>query len=71
MAQAPNTPLLTWLRAFEAAARLGSLKGAAEELSVTPSTISHHVRDLDARGTVGSLAVVAAGTRTPCKTVAR
>lgn len=49
MTQPPTTPPLTWLRAFEAAARLGSLKGAAEELSVTPSTISHHVRDLEAR----------------------
>jgi LysR family glycine cleavage system transcriptional activator len=47
--QPPTTPPLTWLRAFEAAARLGSLKSAAEELSVTPSTISHHVRDLEAR----------------------
>jgi len=49
MTQPPTTPPLTWLRAFEAAARLGSLKSAAEELSVTPSTISHHVRDLEAR----------------------
>jgi LysR family transcriptional regulator, glycine cleavage system transcriptional activator len=49
MTQQPTTPPLTWLRAFEAAARLGSLKDAAEELSVTPSTISHHVRDLEAR----------------------
>jgi LysR family glycine cleavage system transcriptional activator len=49
MSQPPATPPLTWLRAFEAAARLGSLKDAAEELSVTPSTISHHVRDLEAR----------------------
>ncbi len=49
MTQPPTTPPLTWLRAFEAAARLGSLKDAAEELSVTPSTISHHVRDLEAR----------------------
>jgi LysR family glycine cleavage system transcriptional activator len=49
MTRVPATPPLTWLRAFEAAARLGSLKDAAEELSVTPSTISHHVRDLEAR----------------------
>ena len=49
MTQSSTTPPLTWLRAFEAAARLGSLKEAAEELSVTPSTISHHVRDLEAR----------------------
>src|SRR5262249_11248620 len=44
-----STPPLTWLRAFESAARLGSLKDAAAELSVSPSTISHHVRDLEAR----------------------
>ena len=44
-----TTPPLTWLRAFEAAARLGSLKDAADELAVAPSTISHHVRDLEAR----------------------
>jgi len=49
MPQPSATPPLTWLRAFEAAARLGSLKDAAQELSVTPSTISHHVRDLEAR----------------------
>jgi len=44
-----TTPPLTWLRAFEASARLGSLKDAADELAVAPSTISHHVRDLEAR----------------------
>ena len=36
------------LRAFEAAARLGSFKQAAEELCVTPSAISHQVRTLEA-----------------------
>ena len=49
------------LRAFEAAARLGSFKRAAEELCVTPSAISHQVRVLEtflnrpmfARGTRG------------------
>ncbi|PWE29387.1 LysR family transcriptional regulator [Maritimibacter sp. 55A14] len=35
------------LRAFEAAARLGSFKDAAEELCVTPSAISHQVRTLE------------------------
>jgi LysR family glycine cleavage system transcriptional activator len=49
MTRSTAPPPLTWLRAFEAAARLGSLKEAAEELSVTASTISHHVRDLEAR----------------------
>lgn len=35
-------PPLNMLRAFEAAARLRSFKRAAEELSVTPTAISHH-----------------------------
>lgn len=38
---------LNWLRAFEAAGRLGSFKSAAEALSVSPSTISHQIRDLE------------------------
>jgi LysR family glycine cleavage system transcriptional activator len=40
-------PSLISLRAFEAAARLGSFKDAAEELSVTPTAISHHIRGLE------------------------
>lgn len=44
-----SSPPLVWLRAFEVAARLGSFRAAASELSVTPSTISHQVRDLEAR----------------------
>lgn len=40
-------PPLTWLRAFEAAGRLESFRAAAEELHVTPSTISHHIGDLE------------------------
>ena len=35
------------LRAFEAAARLGSFKSAAEELCVTPSAISHQISLLE------------------------
>ncbi len=35
------------LRAFEAAARLGSFAAAAAELSLTPSAISHQVRALE------------------------
>jgi LysR family glycine cleavage system transcriptional activator len=35
------------LRAFEAAARLGSFRLAAEELAVTPTAISHRIRDLE------------------------
>lgn len=42
-----NLPL-TALRTFEAAGRLGSFKGAAEELAVTPAAISHQVKTLEA-----------------------
>ena len=40
-------PSLPALRAFEAAARLGSFKAAAEELYVTPTAISHLIRSLE------------------------
>lgn len=40
-------PSLSALRAFEAAARLGSAKRAANELSVTPAAISHQIRHLE------------------------
>ncbi|MDM0056414.1 LysR substrate-binding domain-containing protein [Variovorax fucosicus] len=40
---------LSALRAFEAAARLGSFKAAAEELAVTPTAISHQIRALEAQ----------------------
>ncbi|MFN9972087.1 MAG: LysR family transcriptional regulator [Phycisphaerae bacterium] len=36
------------LRAFEAAATLGSFKAAAVDLGLTASAISHHIRDLEA-----------------------
>ena len=35
------------LRAFEAAARAGSFRAAAEDLGLTPSAISHAVRRLE------------------------
>jgi len=38
---------LTSLRSFEAAARLGSFKAAAQELCVTQSAVSHQVRHLE------------------------
>jgi len=41
-------PPLASLRAFEAAARLCSFREAARELGVTPSAISHQVRQLEA-----------------------
>ncbi|GAA5585129.1 HTH-type transcriptional regulator PerR [Acinetobacter calcoaceticus] len=37
------------LRVFESAARLGSFKLAAEELSLTPTAISHHIANLESR----------------------
>ncbi|QNP49826.1 LysR substrate-binding domain-containing protein [Diaphorobacter aerolatus] len=40
-------PSLSALRAFEAAARLKSFKLAADELSVTPTAISHRIRVLE------------------------
>jgi LysR family glycine cleavage system transcriptional activator len=40
-------PSLNGMRAFEAAARLGSIKDAAEELHLTPSAISRHIRSLE------------------------
>ncbi|MEO0717461.1 MAG: LysR family transcriptional regulator [Pseudomonadota bacterium] len=40
-------PSLPALRAFDAAARRGSFRAAAEHLSVTATAISHHVRGLE------------------------
>ncbi len=40
-------PPLLALRAFEAVARRLSFKAAADELSVTPTAISHHIRHLE------------------------
>ena len=37
------------LKAFESAARRGSFKLAAEELSLTPTAISHHISNLEGR----------------------
>ncbi len=43
----PKTLPLTALRAFEAAARLGSFAAAAEELGVTPGAVSAQVKSLE------------------------
>jgi DNA-binding transcriptional LysR family regulator len=48
MALRPTTPPLNALRAFEAAARLGSFARAAKELSVTSGAISQQVANLEA-----------------------
>lgn len=40
-------PSLNQLRAFEAAARLGSFKAASEELHVTQAAISHQIKGLE------------------------
>lgn len=43
-----SLPPLNALRAFEAAARHGSMTAAAEELFVTPGALSHQIRGLEA-----------------------
>jgi len=40
-------PSLNAIRCFEAAARLASFKDAAEELGLTPSAVSRHIRSLE------------------------
>lgn len=40
-------PPLNALRAFEAAGRMGSIRGAATELVVTPAAVSRHIRVLE------------------------
>ena len=47
MVTAMVLPSLNGMRAFEAAARLGSIKDAAEELHLTPSAVSRHIRTLE------------------------
>ena len=42
-------PPLQTIRAFEAAARLGSFARAADELALTASAVSHHMRGLESR----------------------
>lgn len=42
-------PSLAAIRAFEAAARLGSFARAAEELDTTAASVSYHVRRLEAQ----------------------
>ena len=49
MATRRDLPPLTWLRSFEATARHLSFLKAAEELNVTPSALSHQVRQLEDR----------------------
>ena len=44
----PRMPSLAALRAFEAAARLGSVRRAAEELHVTPAAVTQQIRVLEA-----------------------
>ena len=47
MAEVKSTAPLIWLRSFEAAGRLLSFKDAAAEISISPSTVSHQIRDLE------------------------
>jgi len=43
-----NLPPLNSIRVFDAAARTGSFKKAAEELHVTPTAVSHQIKALEA-----------------------
>jgi len=49
MDPAQPLPSLELLRAFEAAARLGSFQAAARAIHLTPSAVSHRIRALEAR----------------------
>ncbi|MEM6498530.1 MAG: LysR family transcriptional regulator, partial [Pseudomonadota bacterium] len=44
-----SLPPLTWFRAFEAAARYLNFTTAADELGLTQSAVSQHVRALEER----------------------
>src|SRR6218665_3995901 len=44
----PRSIPLNALRAFEAAARLGSFVAAAQELGVTPGAVAAHIKGLEA-----------------------
>lgn len=43
----PDLPHMTWLRAFEAAARHSSFTAAASELALTPAAVSQQIRLLE------------------------
>ena len=58
---AKRLPSLTALRAFEATARLSSVTRAAEELHVTQSAVSRHLRTLEEE--LGLPLVTVVGTR--------
>jgi len=45
--EVPPTPSLVAIRAFEAAARLGSFARAAQELETSAALVSHHVQQLE------------------------
>jgi TRAP-type C4-dicarboxylate transport system permease large subunit len=62
MAQLPIP--LSSLRAFEAAARTGSFRAAAEDLRLTPSAVSHAIRGLERSLGVALLAATGAQTET-------
>ena len=47
MPQGNYLPPFSWLRAFEATARLGSFTHAANDLFITQSAISQHIRNLE------------------------
>ena len=60
---ADGLPPLNALRAFEAAARLGSLSRAADELHVTHGAVSRQVRLLEEAGVIERYVAVVDGAR--------
>ena len=46
-ADGPNLPPLVMLRAFEAVARMGSMRKAADDIRVSHTVVSRHVRNLE------------------------
>ena len=48
LVESPKMPPLVMVRAFEAAARTGSMRKAADDIGVSHTVISRHVRNLEA-----------------------
>ena len=62
---AERIPPIQCLQAFEALARLRSVTQAADELSVTPSAISHRIRQLETQLGEPALVVLTHGASSP------
>ncbi len=69
MAIAPRIPNLTWLRTFEAAARLQGFSAAGAELGLTQSAVSQQIRALESR--LGSDLFIRSGRRLELTEIAK